>query len=107
MAKKKAGGPPKPFLEFSKRFPKIAQAWELLGEGGTSGPIDEKMSRLIKLGVSIASRSQGATHSAARKARAAGASPEEIYQVVALAASTIGLPNAVAAYTWIKDEMGS
>ena len=28
-------------------------------------------------------------------------------QVVALAASTVGLPNAVAAFTWIEDELSS
>ena len=40
-----------------------------------------------------------------RKALAAGVAPEEIYQAVALAASTIGLPGAVAAFTWVEDEL--
>jgi len=105
MATPKRPGPPKAFVDFSKRFPRIAEAWDLLGEGGSAGPLDEKTTRLVKLGISIANRSEGATHSAARKARAAGATPSEIYQVVALAASTIGLPSAVAAYTWIRDEL--
>jgi alkylhydroperoxidase/carboxymuconolactone decarboxylase family protein YurZ len=97
--------PPKTFTKFSQRFPKVAEAWNLLGEAGSAGPLDEKTSRLIKLGISIANRSEGATHSATRKALSANASPEEIYQVVALAASTIGLPNAVAAFCWIQDEL--
>jgi 4-carboxymuconolactone decarboxylase len=105
MSNRKKRGPPAAFVAFSKRFPKIATAWDLLGEGGAEGPLDGKTARLVKLGVSIASRSEGATHSAARKARAAGATSAEIYQVVALAASTIGLPGAVAAYTWIRDEI--
>ncbi len=96
-------GPPKAFQDFSERFPKINEAWNLLGEASEDGPLDAKTRRLVKLAVSIGVRSEGATHSAVRKARAAGASPEEIYQVVALAASTIGLPNAVAAFTWIED----
>lgn len=95
--------PPKAFQSFSERFPKIGEAWNLLGEASVDGPLDAKTCRLIKLAVSIGSRSEGATHSAVRKALAAGASPEELYQVVALAASTVGLPNAVAAFTWIED----
>ncbi len=95
--------PPKAFEAFSKRFPKIAQAWSLLREGGADGPLDDKTCHLIKLAVSIGVRSEGATHSGVRKALAVGASPEEIYQVVALAASTAGLPNTVAAFTWADD----
>ena len=96
-------GPPKAFRDFAERFPKINQAWNLLGEASDEGPLDAKTRRLIKLAVSIGVRSEGATHSAVRKALAAGASPDELYQVVALAASTIGLPNAVAAFTWVED----
>ncbi|MBI4585747.1 MAG: carboxymuconolactone decarboxylase family protein [Planctomycetes bacterium] len=97
------GGPPKAFRDFGAKFPKIAQAWDLLSEAGATGPLDEKTQRLIKLAVSIGTRAEGATHSATRKALKAGATKEEIYQVVALAASTLGLPNAVAAFTWIED----
>jgi 4-carboxymuconolactone decarboxylase len=99
--------PPKTFTLFSKRFPRIAEAWATLGEAGVEGPLEPKMARLVKLAVSIGARSEGATHSAVRKARGAGATPDEIYQVVALAASTVGLPNAVAAFTWIEDELSS
>ena len=105
MTKENASSPPKTFVEFSRRFPKIAEAWEILGNAGQTGPLDKKTSRLIKLGISVASRSEGATHSATRKALSAGAAPDEIYQVLALAASTIGLPTTVAAYTWVEDEM--
>jgi len=97
--------PPKAFTAFSRRFPRIARAWDLLAEEGSDGPLDLKTQRLIKLGVAMASRAEGATHSAVRKALAAGVTPPEIYQAVALAASTIGLPGAVAAFTWIEDEL--
>src|SRR5262245_29876725 len=103
----KRPGPPKTFIEFTRRFPKIAQAWSLLGEAGEIGPIPGKTARLIKLGISIASRSEGATHSATRKALAVGATPEEIFQVVALAASNIGLPQTVAAFTWVAETIAA
>lgn len=31
--------------------------------------------------------------------------PEELEQVVALAAGTLGMPATVAAFTWINDEL--
>lgn len=105
MTRKKIQGPPRAFVEFCSRFPKLARAWDLLGEGSNEGPLDSKTCRLIKLGISIASRSEGATHSATRKAIAAGATEDEIYQVVALAASNLGMPSAVAAFTWISEEI--
>jgi len=97
--------PPKTFQLFSKRFPDIAQAWSLLSDAGAVGPLDERTQRLVKLAVAIAARSEGATHSAVRKALGAGCGTGELYQVVALAASSIGLPTAVAAFTWIEDEL--
>ena len=105
MRKKGMPSPPKAFTAFSQRFPKAAAAWNLLSEAGRSGPLDEKTCRLIKLAIAIAARSQGATHSGVRKSIAAGATADEIYQVVALAASTVGLPNAVAAFTWVGEEL--
>jgi alkylhydroperoxidase/carboxymuconolactone decarboxylase family protein YurZ len=41
-----------------------------------------------------------------RKALAAGANSAEVEQVVALAASTIGLPSTVAAWTWVREQLG-
>jgi alkylhydroperoxidase/carboxymuconolactone decarboxylase family protein YurZ len=95
--------PPDTFLEFTQRFPKVGMAWEMLGDAGREGPLDEKTARLVKLGVAIGCMREGAVHSAARKALAAGASREAVEQVVALAASTLGLPPAVAVYTWVRD----
>lgn len=105
MTKPKAPPPPATYVAFSQRFPEVARAWELLGEAGRKGPLEEKTQRLVKLAIAIGVRSEGATHSAVRKALAAGATAEDLYQVVALAASTVGLPNAAAAFTWVEDEL--
>jgi 4-carboxymuconolactone decarboxylase len=96
--------PPDAYLDFTKRFPKLGKAWEQLGDAGREGPLDDKTARLVKLGIAIGCLREGAVHSAARKALAAGAKSEELEQVIALAASTIGLPSTVAVYTWILDE---
>src|SRR5262245_11861996 len=97
--------PPKSFEEFVRRFPKLGKAWELLGEAGEeAGPLDAKTQRLVKLAVAIGTRQEGAVHSGVRKALAAGASEAELEQVVALAASLIGLPRSVAALGWVREE---
>jgi len=100
--------PPKPvagpFERFTKEFPKAHAAYERLGEAcHTSGPLDAKTRELIKLGMSIAARSEGAVHSHVRKALHAGASPQEIRHAVLLAIPTLGLPTTIAAFTWVGD----
>jgi len=95
--------PPAAYQTFVERFPELGQAWELISEGGSSGPLDAKTQRLVKLAVAIGALREGAAHASVRKALASGVSAEELEQVVALAAATIGLPAAVAAFSWIRD----
>jgi alkylhydroperoxidase/carboxymuconolactone decarboxylase family protein YurZ len=95
--------PPDTFLEFTQRFPKVGKAWEMLGDAGLEGPLDEKTARLVKLAIAIGCLREGAVHSAVRKALARGASSAEVEQVITLAASTLGLPATVAVYTWARD----
>lgn len=97
--------PPKAFTAFTHKYPKLAEAWELIAEEGGNGPLDERMRRLVKLGVAIGAMRQGAVHSGVRKALALGVSREELEQVVALAAGTLGMPSTVAAFTWVQDEL--
>lgn len=80
------------------------EALERLGETvRKSGPLDEKTSQLIQLAAAAAIRSEGSVHSHARRALAAGASPEEIVHAVVLLTSTIGFPNISAALSWVHD----
>ena len=95
--------PPRTFDEFSAAFPKLREAWDLLGDAAAEGPLDEKTQRLIKLGIAIGAMREGAVHSSVRKARSLDITSEEMNQVVALSASVIGMPSAVAVWTWIRD----
>ncbi|HEX9162134.1 MAG TPA: carboxymuconolactone decarboxylase family protein [Thermoanaerobaculia bacterium] len=99
----KTGGPPRTFKEFSDSFPKLRQAWDLLGDAGNEGPLDDKTEHLVKLAIAIGAMREGNVHSAVRKARGSGATDEELRQVVALAASVIGMSSTVAVWTWIRD----
>jgi alkylhydroperoxidase/carboxymuconolactone decarboxylase family protein YurZ len=95
--------PPKTYSRFIKRFPAVGKAWELAGNAGREGPLDDKTARLIKLAISIGMMREGAVHSAARKAIAAGVTREQLDQVVALGASSLGFPATVAIFSWIDD----
>lgn len=95
--------PPAAHQRFVRRFPGIGQAWDLVNQEGSHGPLDAKTQRLLKLAIAIGALREGAVHSGVRKALDAGASAEEIEQVVALAASTTGFPSAVAAWSWVRD----
>ena len=98
--------PPAAHRQFVSRFSRLGKAWDLVNEEGGAGPLDEKTQRLVKLAVAIGAMREGAVHSGVRKARDAGASLAEMEQVIALAASTIGLPSAVAVWTWMRDRGG-
>jgi 4-carboxymuconolactone decarboxylase len=95
--------PPKTHDEFVETFPQLGEAWEIVGQAGKHGPLDERTARLVKLAVAIGARQEGAVHASVRKALAMGISRAELEQVVALCAGTLGFPLTVAAYTWVKD----
>ena len=98
--------PPRTYEEFTARHPKLKDAWDRIGEAGNEGPLDEKTRRLVKLAVAVGAQREGAAHSSVRKGLAQGLTREEMEQVIALAAGTIGLPAAAAAFTWIRDVVG-
>ena len=100
---KSAPKPPKAYRLFVETYPKLGRAWELSSEAGQDGPLDEKTIRLVKTAVAIGALREGALHSSVRKALAAGVSKEELEQVVALAAGTLGFPATVAVFCWVQD----
>lgn len=95
--------PPKTYEDFITRFPELGKAWSTIAEAGREGPLDTRTQRLIKLGIAIGAMREGAVHASVRKAKALGISREELDQVVALAAGTLGMPSVVAAFSWIND----
>ena len=93
---------PKAYRRFVARFPKLGEAWQTVREAERQGPADEKTVRLLKLAIAVGAMRQGAVTSCTRKALDAGATEEEILQVVALGASTLGFPSSVAVASWIE-----
>lgn len=98
--------PPKTYEQFVARFPALGDAWNLLRQGSLdAGPLDQRTLHLVKIALTVGALREGALHSAVRRARAAGVSTEEIEQVIATGASTIGLPATVAAWSWARDAL--
>jgi alkylhydroperoxidase/carboxymuconolactone decarboxylase family protein YurZ len=105
MDQETAPTPPEMYQQFVKRYPKLEQAWEQLSEAGREGSLDAKTIRLIKLGIAIGAMREGAVRANVRKAIALGIPQEEIEQVIAIGAATLGMSATVAIFSWIRSEM--
>lgn len=97
---------PDAFEAIKKDHPAVLQAYEALATAThEAGPLDVRVRRLVKLGIAIGARLEGAVKSHAAQARDAGISEPEIDHVVLLALTTIGLPSTVAARTWVRSSL--
>jgi alkylhydroperoxidase/carboxymuconolactone decarboxylase family protein YurZ len=87
------------------KYSEIWQAFSDLAEAcHNAGPLNEKIRRLVKLAIAVGAGTEGGTHSAVRHAREAGITAQEMEHVVLLSITTIGLPAAGRALTWIHDK---
>ena len=73
--------PPHAYQDFMQRYPKTAQAWEMLALAGAEGPADPKHCRLPKLAITIGAQREGAIRANVRKALAMGITRQEIEQI--------------------------
>ncbi|ROO52198.1 alkylhydroperoxidase/carboxymuconolactone decarboxylase family protein YurZ [Micromonospora sp. Llam0] len=95
---------PDVYVGFRERFGEVAAAQDqLAAQVDRAGPLDDRTVRLVKLGIAVGSLAEGAVRSNVRKALAAGASAEEIEQVVLLALTTRGFPAVIAAWGWTRE----
>jgi len=98
---------PKRFVAFRQAYPGVFSAYETFGrECAGAGPLAGKAAELVKLGIAIGARMEGATHAHCRRALGAGATPAELRHVALLAATTLGFPNMMAALAWVDDVVG-
>ncbi|HET6474643.1 MAG TPA: carboxymuconolactone decarboxylase family protein [Thermoleophilia bacterium] len=96
------------YVRFRDDYPAVAAALDGLGEAvDGAGPLDERTARLVKLGLAVGGLAEGSVKSNARKALAAGASPEEVRQVAMLAVTTCGFPTAIAGLGWIDEVLAA
>lgn len=95
---------PESYRRFLDEYPDIADAYEDLGEAiHEGGPLPQDLRILVKLGIALGARMEGAVHSQVRKALEAGLEPDEIRHAALLAITTIGFPAAMAGLSWVED----
>ena len=95
---------PKSFQRFERQNTAVVKAYQALGKAcAKAGPLDVRTRELVKLGIAIGGRLEGAVHAHTRRALEAGATQDQIRHVVALATPTVGFPTAVAAFTWVEE----
>jgi 4-carboxymuconolactone decarboxylase len=96
--------PPERFVRLMEQYPDLAAAYRSLGEASTNaGPLDERMTRLVRLGIAIGMQHEGAVHAHTRKALAAGWTADEVRHAALAAVTTLGWPSTMAAYSWVED----
>jgi len=92
------------FTQFKSEFPQVYAKHERLGREihENSGSLPEKLRWLIKIAISGARNHERALETHVRKARAAGATDEEIKHTLLLLISTTGFPCFMKAYSVFK-----
>lgn len=99
---------PEVYLRFRSDYPSVSTALDALGEAvDGAGPLEERTARLVKLGLAIGASAEGSVRSNARKALAAGASPDEVRHVALLAITTCGFPAAIAGIGWVDEVLAA
>ena len=95
---------PSAYRRFATENPRVIQAYEALGDATLAdGPLDRKHAELIKIGIAVGARLEGAVHAHVRRAGDAGATPDEIRHAIRLATTTVGFPTMMAALAWAND----
>lgn len=96
------------FTAFLQDYPDVGSAYRSLGDATLeAGPLDKKTAQLVKLGIAIGLRQEGAVHAHCRKAIEVGCSREEVRHAAVLATTTMGFPSMMAALSWVDDVIGS
>lgn len=95
---------PRAYVGMKEAQPELMGAYEAFGKAcAASGPLDTKTVALVKLGISMGAGLEGAAHSHARKALAAGWSGEDLLHAAQLCAPTIGFPTMMRARQWVAE----
>jgi alkylhydroperoxidase/carboxymuconolactone decarboxylase family protein YurZ len=92
------------YRSFREQYGAVASGLDRLAATiDQTGGLDERSRRLVKLGIAIGNRSEGAVRSNARKALALGLEPDQIRQAALLAITSIGFAPSMAALQWIEE----
>jgi 4-carboxymuconolactone decarboxylase len=97
---------PEAAAQIARKYPDLWAAFQRLGEQASqAGPLDARTRRFFHLTYAIASGSEGATHSHARRAVAEGLDQAALDHVALLAITAMGWSQAIKGLTWVRDVM--
>jgi 4-carboxymuconolactone decarboxylase len=95
---------PSAYRRFATDHPRVIEAYEALGDAILEdGPLDRRTAELVKLGIAIGARLEGAVHAHVRRAQDAGATADDIRHAIRLATTTVGFPSMMSALSWAND----
>jgi len=95
MADDGPGDLPGPANDVASDHPDVWDAYSDLGEAcAHAGALDDDTERLVKLALAVGARSEGATHSYARRALDEGIAPGALEHVALLAVTHARLPES-------------
>lgn len=96
---------PATYRAFVERFPVLAESHTTANRSVVEGgPLDEKSCEFVKIALCLGAGLESALKAHVRRARALGASMDEIEQVVALGMTTLGWSRTVAGWKWAHDQ---
>jgi len=95
---------PSAYRRFATEHPRLIQAYEALGDASLGeGPLDRKTAELVKIGIAVGARLEGAAHAHVRRALEAGNSADHVRHAIRLAVTTVGFPTMMTALGWAND----
>ena len=90
---------PRTLRDFEARFPDVWKQYRGLRDAcDRGGPLPPKTRELIKIGIEVARRRRGGLVAHMTRAKRAGASNQEIYHAILLAAPLVGIPDLLDAF---------
>ena len=99
---------PPAYRQFADEHPAVTQAYESLSDAVLSeGPLARRHAELVKIGIAVGARLEGAVHAHVRRALEAGATPDDVRHAIRLSLTTVGFPTMMAALSWANDVMSS
>lgn len=98
---------PQTLRDFKKRFPQVWESYQRLQNVcDISGPLEAKTKELIRVAISAALRRHGGLIAHLDRAKALGATDDELYHAILLALPLAGFPDTLAAFKIAKEHLG-
>jgi alkylhydroperoxidase/carboxymuconolactone decarboxylase family protein YurZ len=95
---------PTTYTKFAKTYQMVWKAYDELGAAAHGvGPLTPEIRELVKIGMAIGARMEGAVHAHTRRALEAGVKPQEIRHAAILGVTTLGFPATMMGLTWVED----